>query len=95
MSRILIFSQHFYPENFRINEVAKWLSNNSNTVDVLTGHPNYPNGKTYAGYNSFSINFKNWNNLTIYRVPIYPRRSGGTVNLFINFISFISVYLIL
>ena len=43
---ILIVSQYFWPEDFRINELAKFLSIN-HKVYVLTGYPNYPSGKIY------------------------------------------------
>ena len=45
--RILIISQYFWPENFRINDVVKYLKNNGHHVTVLTGYPNYPSGKIY------------------------------------------------
>ena len=48
--RILIVSQYFWPENFRINDLAIELVNRGYKVDVLTGQPNYPEGKFYVGY---------------------------------------------
>ena len=50
---ILIVSQYFWPENFRINDLAKALDKNGYKVIVLTGIPNYPEGRIYKGY-------KNW-----------------------------------
>ena len=38
-------SQYFWPENFRINEVVRSLVEKGVEVDVLTGKPNYPEGK--------------------------------------------------
>jgi hypothetical protein len=40
--RILVVSQYFWPENFRINEIVKFLKEKNYEVDVLTGYPNYP-----------------------------------------------------
>ena len=37
---ILIFSQHFWPETFRINEIATELSK-KNKVYVVSAWPNY------------------------------------------------------
>ncbi|MDP2363905.1 MAG: glycosyltransferase WbuB, partial [Ignavibacteria bacterium] len=48
--RILIFTNHFYPENFKVNDVAFELVKNNFEVTVLTGIPNYPQGKFYKGY---------------------------------------------
>ena len=41
--RILVISQYFWPENFRINEVASHFHKNGNKVKVLTTNPSYPN----------------------------------------------------
>ena len=48
--KILIISQFFWPENFRINDLAGKLHNIGHNVTVLTGLPNYPEGKLYRGY---------------------------------------------
>jgi len=89
MINVLIASQHFYPENFRINDIAHSLLASGCQVDVLTGKPNYPNGKIYSGYRWFRFELESWRNLDIYRVPIFPRRSGGAFNLILNYLSFI------
>ena len=86
--RILIISQYFWPEYFRINDLAKELSK-KNEVEVLTGYPNYPSGKIY---DNFILNKKNYNQfekVKIYRVPIYPRKSGSQINLVINYFSYL------
>ncbi len=86
---ILIASQHFYPENFRINSIAKSLSECGHQVEVLTGKPNYPTGKIFSGYRRFTFELENWQNLNIHRVPIFPRRTGGSLNLILNYLSFV------
>ena len=48
--RILVISQYFYPENFRINDLCYGLKEKGHNVAVLTGKPNYPNGQFYKGY---------------------------------------------
>ena len=47
---ILVISQYFYPDPFRINDIAQEWVKRGYKVTVLTGIPNYPEGKTYAGY---------------------------------------------
>ena len=42
--KVLILSQYFWPENFKINDLAIELSK-KNDVEVLTGIPNYPSGE--------------------------------------------------
>jgi hypothetical protein len=86
--RILIITQYFWPEQFRINDFAKELSK-EHEVEVLTGYPNYPSGKIYK---DFLLNKKNYNQfekVKIYRVPIYLRKSGTQINLIINYLSYL------
>ena len=48
--RILIVTQYFWPENFRINDLVSDLVIRNHQVTVLTGVPNYPTGKTDTGF---------------------------------------------
>ena len=48
--KILVVTQYFYPETFRINSLCIELVNRGYDVDVLTGYPQYPQGKIYDGY---------------------------------------------
>lgn len=48
--KLLIVSQHFYPENFRINDIAFSLAERGHDITVLTGLPNYPKGKVFDEY---------------------------------------------
>jgi len=68
--RILIISQYFWPESFRINDVVLGLKERGHQITVLTGKPNYPGGKFYSGYNFFSKRYEEWNGIKIYRVPM-------------------------
>ena len=49
--RILVISQYFYPENFRINDFVKSLKANGNNISVITAIPNYPSGKKFGKFN--------------------------------------------
>jgi glycosyltransferase involved in cell wall biosynthesis len=91
--KILIVSQYFYPEVFRINEVAQSLADKGHQVSVLTGIPNYPFGKIFKNYKNFFSNEK-WKGIDIYRIPIIPRGSASGFFLFLNYISFVIVGLI-
>ena len=42
MKNILIVSPHFYPNNFKCNDVAFELAKQGHKVTVLTDIPNYP-----------------------------------------------------
>jgi glycosyltransferase involved in cell wall biosynthesis len=86
--RILIISQYFWPESFRINDITLGLKEKGHEVIVLTGKPNYPAGKFYEGYGLFSKPYEEWSGIQIYRVPIITRGKGGGIRLFLNYMSF-------
>ena len=52
--KILIVTQNFYPENFKINDLCLELTKRGHELTILTGKPNYPKGKFYEGYTFFS-----------------------------------------
>ena len=85
--RILIVSQYFWPENFRINDICLGLKDRGHSVTVLTGIPNYPKGDIYDGYINKNLT-EDWNGIKIYRSKLVTRGKGGGIRLFLNYISF-------
>lgn len=86
--KILIVSQYFYPEDFKINDIAKFLAQSGYDVSVLTSVPNYPFGKIYKGYTMFNKRFETLDGIKIYRAPTIPR-GKGSASLIFNYISFV------
>lgn len=87
--KLLVISQHYWPESFRINEVVESLWDAGCHVSVLTGQPNYPDGKVLAGYKSWRAGPEQHGRTTIYRVPLIPRGSGRACQLVANYLSFL------
>lgn len=89
--KVLILSQYFWPETFLINDFSESLANSGHEVTVLTGKPNYPDGQVYEGFTARGVSkeFFGRFRIPVIRVPIWPRRSGGAVNLVMNYVSFI------
>jgi len=87
--KILVSSQHFWPENFRINDLVQALIDRGLKVDVLTGKPNYPEGRYFPGYRGWGCQREQWSGATIFRVPLAARGSGRALRLVINYLSFI------
>ena len=73
---ILIITQYFWPENFRINELSSELKKRGNKVTVLTGIPNYPEGKVYDFYLENKKKFNSYKGVEIIRVPLIARRQN-------------------
>ena len=85
---ILVVSQYFYPESFRINDICQELVKRGHKVTVLTGIPNYPEGRFYPGYNWFRRRKETWNGVDIIRIPLFPR-GKSSVGLILNYLSFV------
>ena len=86
--KILIITQYFWPENFKINEISEELSNLGHKVTVLTGYPNYPSGSLFKDFKKHKHKYKKYKNSEIIRIPIITR--GKTkLNLFLNYLSFL------
>lgn len=86
--RVLIVSQYYWPESFRINEVAKTLLERGVEVEVLTGKPNYPRGEMFPGYRAWGCQRETHQGITINRLPIFARGNGGW-RLALNYLSFV------
>ena len=89
MKRILIISQYFYPETFRVNDLASNLVKRGYQVTVLTGYPNYPHGKFFPGYRFWTTppSSKMYDGVSIIRLPILPR-GKSKIGLIFNYLSF-------
>lgn len=87
--RILVISQYFYPENFRINDLCIGLKNSGHSVVVLTGKPNYPKGEFFPGYSFFNKSKEEYKGIKVYRSPIIPRGNASGFGLFLNYTSFV------
>jgi colanic acid biosynthesis glycosyl transferase WcaI len=87
--KILINTQYFWPETFRINDVVKFLQEKGYSIDILTGEPNYPDGKLFSDYIFNKKKFNKFYDSRVYRVPIITRGAGGPFRLFLNYLSYV------
>ncbi|GAB4143988.1 MAG: glycosyltransferase family 4 protein [Planctomycetaceae bacterium] len=85
--RVLIVTQYFWPESFRINDLALGLRDRGHDVTVLTGLPNYPDGKLFPGYRLWSRG-EDYEGVRIVRVPMFTRGSSKGLRLLLNYASF-------
>lgn len=86
--RILIITQYFWPENFRINDLAEGLTKRGHEITVLTGKPNYPSGRFYDGYGFFRKRRETYAGMDVIRAPLFPRGRAGEFRLVMNYLSF-------
>ena len=84
---ILVVTQYFYPETFRINDMCREWVNRGYKVTVLTGIPNYPMGKFFEGYGYRKKRNEIYEGVEIRRIPLIPRGSSA-VGMAANYLSF-------
>ena len=87
--RLLIVSQYFWPEPFRVNDMAAELVQRGHQVTVLTGTPNYPEGETFPDYARAPGRFAVHAGAEIVRVPLVPR-GKTSLRLALNYLSFVA-----
>lgn len=87
--KILVVSQYFYPENFRINTLCRELVGRGHDVTVMTAYPQYPQGEIYEGY-GFDIPYeKEWEGIKIERVKV-PPRGHNPIGLLRNCVGYVT-----
>jgi glycosyltransferase involved in cell wall biosynthesis len=87
--RVLIVSIYFWPESFRINEVARSLRDAGCEVTILTGQPNYPDGAVFPGYAAWKAGRQDYDGMPLFRVPLIPRAGAGALRMVGYYASFV------
>lgn len=85
--RLLVVSQYFWPENFRVNDMVAELVQRGHEVTVLTGYPNYPAGALFPEFVANPAAFDSFEGARIVRVPLLAR-GQSSARLMLNYFSF-------
>ena len=85
--KILVISQYYYPEPFKIHEICEEFVKRGNEVTVITGRPNYPDGKLIDGYDDPSKMNEIVNGVHVIRTAI-PLRGDNPISLIRNYLSY-------
>ena len=86
--KLLVVCQHYWPENFRINDIVEGFLARGHEVDVLCGQPNYPTGQFFDGYDAGSIKEEMHGKVHIYRTFEIKRGSNSNLRIFLNYMTF-------
>lgn len=84
---ILVISQYFWPENFRINDLVSDFVERGHRVTVLTGVPNYPEGRVFDDYRKNPSAFLSYLGARVIRVPM-TARGNGAISLLLNYFTY-------
>ncbi|MBE6244374.1 MAG: glycosyltransferase family 4 protein [Bacteroidales bacterium] len=87
--KVLVVTQYFYPEEFKINDLVEELVQRGLCVTVLTGKPNYPKGSFFPGYHFWGVNKEVYKGANVIRVPLVRRGQGGAIRLMLNYLSYV------
>jgi hypothetical protein len=86
--KLCIFTNHFFPENFKVNDIAFELVKRGYEITVITAIPDYPQGTFYDGYSLFKRRRECINGVQVIRLPIIPRGKGTSISLMFNYVSY-------
>jgi glycosyltransferase involved in cell wall biosynthesis len=86
--KILIVTECFHPEEFKINDIALSWKDKGYEVDVLTTVPSYPESEIYNGYKNKFFQKENWQGINIYRVKAVTGYKTSLVKKLLKYFSF-------
>src|SRR3954454_17556261 len=88
-----LFVTHFFPPeelsaSFLAFEFARALVERGHDVDVLTGYPNWPEGRVFAGYARNGFTTQALDGIHVHRVPFLASPNGNFLQRACDFKSF-------
>jgi len=86
--KILIVTECFYPEEFKINDVALSWKNKGYDVDVLTLAPTYPLGKVFPNYKNGFFRKDEYQGINIFRLHAITDYRDSVVKKILKYINF-------
>jgi len=86
--RILVVCDHFFPEEFIINDLVKEWSSSGHDVHVITPNPAYPKGIVYQGYKNRIFQTTYWDKITIHRVFTVQGFHRSLAKKILNYLTF-------
>jgi glycosyltransferase involved in cell wall biosynthesis len=86
--KILVITQYFWPESFRINDICEGLKSKGHELHVITSLPNVPEGRFYKGYSLLKKGPKEYKGISLERVRVVPRGKSNFLLLAINCFTF-------
>ena len=86
--KILIVTECFYPEEFKINDVALSWVNKGFDVDILTLTPSYPLGKVFSGYKNSLFRKEKYKQINIFRLFAVTGYRDSIIKKILKYVNF-------
>ncbi len=87
-NKVLVVSQHFWPENVKINDICEGFVQRGLRVDVLAGQPNNMLGEFPKGYATFRPEEESRSGYRIFRAGDIKKAGGSSIRLFLKYVTF-------
>lgn len=89
MKKVCIYTNHYDPEQFKLNDISRELVKKGYDVKVITQTPNYPSGSFFSGYGWFKKRHEMIDDhIEVMRLPVIPRKKNP-IMLMLNYLSYI------
>lgn len=89
--KILIVSEYFYPEEFKINEIALAWKQKGYEVDILTQTPTYPLGEIFPDYANKWYYKDTYEGMNVYRVKAVAGYRNSLFKKLLKYFVFMSL----
>lgn len=86
--KILIVTECFYPEEFKINDIALSWKGRGYDVDVLTLTPTYPLGKVFPGFKNSFFQRGEFQGVNIFRVRAVTGYKDSAIKKILKYVNF-------
>ena len=86
--KILIITEFFFPEEFKINDIALSWKEKGYEIDVLTLTPSYPFGEVFPGYKNKLFSNEIYKGINIYRVRSITGYKNSLFKKIIKYVNF-------
>jgi putative colanic acid biosynthesis glycosyltransferase WcaI len=88
--KVLVLSQWYPPEPMKLlSDMTESLQREGHDVEVLTGFPNWPEGRLYPGYDLRLYQREVIGGVRVTRVPLYPNHGYSATGRALNLTSFV------
>lgn len=87
--RVLIIGEAFFPEEFVINDLARYWKKEGYLVEVLTRTPSYPVGQVFPGYKNKLYQKTYYQNIPIHRILVIQGYQKSKVIKILNYLAFV------
>jgi glycosyltransferase involved in cell wall biosynthesis len=89
--KILVVTEYFYPEEFKINEIVLEWQKKGYQVEVLTNFPTYPAGKIFENYQNRWYYKDDYEGVTVHRIKSVTGYKESLIKKLLKYFVFMTI----